>query len=84
MTGFPLAFPFPPAAVLRPSERDRDTLTTPSDTPLPLTLSLPHRPASTSSGSSPYSGPTPGCSSPKQENGNASTVGGRFEAKTPS
>uniref|UniRef100_UPI0037E71C37 sterile alpha motif domain-containing protein 11 isoform X2 n=1 Tax=Semicossyphus pulcher TaxID=241346 RepID=UPI0037E71C37 len=82
MTGFPLAFPFPPSAALRPPERDRDPLTTPSDTPLPLSLSLPHRPASTSSSSSPYSGPTPGCSSPKQENG--STVMGRYEAKTPS
>ncbi|XP_044066487.1 sterile alpha motif domain-containing protein 11 isoform X2 [Siniperca chuatsi] len=84
MTGFPLTFPFPPSAVLRPPERDRDSLTTPSDTPLPLSLSLPHRPTSTSSSSSPYSGPTPGCSSPKQENGNGSTVVGRYEAKTPS
>uniref|UniRef100_A0A8C2XBK3 Sterile alpha motif domain containing 11 n=1 Tax=Cyclopterus lumpus TaxID=8103 RepID=A0A8C2XBK3_CYCLU len=64
MTGFPLAFPFPPSAALRPPERDRDSLTT--------------------SSSSPYSGPTPGCSSPKQENGNGSTVVGRYEAKTPS
>ncbi|TNN87635.1 Sterile alpha motif domain-containing protein 11 [Liparis tanakae] len=84
MTGFPLAFPFPPSAALRPPERDRDSLTTPSDTPLPLSLSLPHRPTSTSSSSSPYRGPTPGCSSPKQENGNGSTVVGRYEAKTPS
>ncbi|XP_018521509.1 sterile alpha motif domain-containing protein 11 isoform X2 [Lates calcarifer] len=84
MTGFPLAFPFPPSAALRPPERDRDPLATPSDTPLPLSLSLPHRPTSTSSSSSPYSGPTPGCSSPKQENGNGSTVAGRYEAKTPS
>ncbi|XP_044208284.1 sterile alpha motif domain-containing protein 11 isoform X2 [Thunnus albacares] len=84
MTGFPLAFPFPPSAALRPQERDRDALTTPSDNPLPLSLSLPHRPTSTSSSSSPYSGPTPGCSSPKQENGNGSTVAGRYEAKTPS
>ncbi|XP_053173163.1 sterile alpha motif domain-containing protein 11 isoform X2 [Scomber japonicus] len=84
MTGFPLAFPFPPSAALRPPERDRDPLTTPSDNPLPLSLSLPHRPISTSSSSSPYSGPTPGCSSPKQENGNGSTVVGRYEAKTPS
>ncbi|XP_008289247.1 sterile alpha motif domain-containing protein 11 isoform X2 [Stegastes partitus] len=84
MTGFPLAFPFPPSAALRPPDRDRDTLTTPSDTPLPLSLSLPHRPTSTSSSSSPYSGPTPGCSSPKQENGNSSAVVGRYEAKTPS
>ncbi|XP_071332046.1 sterile alpha motif domain-containing protein 11 isoform X2 [Trachinotus anak] len=84
MTGFPLAFPFPPSAALRPPERDRDPLATPSDTPLPLSLSLPHRPTSTSSSSSPYSGPTPGCSSPKQENGNSSMVVGRYEAKTPS
>ncbi|XP_037335342.2 sterile alpha motif domain-containing protein 11 isoform X3 [Pungitius pungitius] len=84
MTGFPLAFPFPPSAALRPPERDRDPLTTPSDTLLPLSLSLPHRPTSASSSSSPYSGPTPGCSSPKQENGNCSTVAGRYEAKTPS
>ncbi|XP_034733883.1 sterile alpha motif domain-containing protein 11 isoform X4 [Etheostoma cragini] len=84
MTGFPLAFPFPPSAVLRPPERDREPLTTPSDPPLPLSLSLPHRHTSTSSSSSPYSGPTPGCSSPKQENGNGSTVVGRYEAKTPS
>ncbi|XP_028266647.1 sterile alpha motif domain-containing protein 11 isoform X2 [Parambassis ranga] len=82
MTGFPLAFPFPPPAALRPPERDRDPLTAPLDNPLPL--SLPHRPTSTSSSSSPYSGPTPGCSSPKQENGNGSTVVGRYEAKTPS
>lgn len=82
MTGFPLAFPFPPYASLRPT--DRDSLTTPSDAPAPLSLSLPHRPTSTSSSSSPYSGPTPGCSSPKQENGNGSTVMGRYEAKTPS
>ncbi|XP_054868550.1 sterile alpha motif domain-containing protein 11 isoform X2 [Amphiprion ocellaris] len=84
MTGFPLAFPFPPSAALRPPDRDRDPLTTPSDTPLPVSLSLPHRPTSTSSSSSPYSGPTPGCSSPKQENGNSSAVVGRYEAKTPS
>ncbi|XP_060931257.1 sterile alpha motif domain-containing protein 11 isoform X2 [Limanda limanda] len=77
MTGFPLAFPFPPSAALRPTERDRDT-------PLPHPLSLSHRPASTSSSSSPYSGPIPACSSPKQENGNGSTVAGRYEAKTPS
>uniref|UniRef100_A0A3B3UUJ0 Sterile alpha motif domain containing 11 n=1 Tax=Poecilia latipinna TaxID=48699 RepID=A0A3B3UUJ0_9TELE len=57
MTGFPLAFPFPPSAVL---------------------------PTSTSSSSSPYSGPTAGCSSPKQENGSGSAVVGRYEAKTPS
>ncbi|XP_017273341.1 sterile alpha motif domain-containing protein 11 isoform X2 [Kryptolebias marmoratus] len=84
MTGFPLAFPFPPSAILRPPDRDRDPLTTPSDAPLPLTLSLPHRPTSTSSSSSPFSGPTPGCSSPKQENGTGSVVVGRYEAKTPS
>ncbi|XP_040048150.1 sterile alpha motif domain-containing protein 11 isoform X4 [Gasterosteus aculeatus] len=84
MTGFPLAFPFPPSAALRPPERDRDPLTTPSDALLPLSLSLPHRPTSTSSSSSPYSGPTPGCSSPKRENGNCSTVAGRYETKTPS
>ncbi|KAM9751402.1 sterile alpha motif domain-containing protein 11 isoform 2-T2 [Menidia menidia] len=84
MTGFPLAFPFPPSAALRPPERDRDPLTTPSDTPMPLSLSLHQRPASTSSSSSPYSGPTPGCSSPKQENGNGSAMVGRCEAKTPS
>ncbi|KAK5894497.1 hypothetical protein CesoFtcFv8_011181 [Champsocephalus esox] len=82
MTGFPLAFPFPPSAALRPPERDRDPITTPSDTPLPLSLSLPCRPTSTSSSSSPYRGPTPGCSSPKQENG--SVFMGRYEAKTPS
>ncbi|XP_029363026.1 sterile alpha motif domain-containing protein 11 isoform X2 [Echeneis naucrates] len=84
MTGFPLAFPFPPSAALRPPERDRDHLATSSDNPLPLSLSLHHRPTSTSSSSSPYSGPTPGCSTPKQENGNASTMVGRYEAKTPS
>ncbi|XP_076019599.1 sterile alpha motif domain-containing protein 11 isoform X2 [Genypterus blacodes] len=84
MTGFPLALPLPPSAALRPPERDRDPLTAPSDTPMPLSLALPHRPTSTSSSSSPYSGPNPGCSSPKQENGNASMVMGRYEAKTPS
>ncbi|KAM4737262.1 sterile alpha motif domain-containing protein 11 isoform 1-T1 [Anableps anableps] len=76
MTGFPLAFPFPPSAVLRPPDRDRD--------PLPPSLSMPHRPTSTSSSSSPYSGPTAGCSSPKQENGTGSAAVGRYEAKTPS
>uniref|UniRef100_A0A8D3B8K1 Sterile alpha motif domain containing 11 n=1 Tax=Scophthalmus maximus TaxID=52904 RepID=A0A8D3B8K1_SCOMX len=70
MTGFPLAFPFPPSAALRPTDRDRDHLTAPSGNPL--------------SSSSPYRGPTPGCSTPKQENGTGSTVAGRFEAKTPS
>ncbi|XP_032428493.1 sterile alpha motif domain-containing protein 11 isoform X2 [Xiphophorus hellerii] len=80
MTGFPLAFPFPPSAVLRPP--DRDPLPVASEPP--LTLSMPHRPTSTSSSSSPYSGPTAGCSSPKQENGTGSAVVGRYEAKTPS
>lgn len=83
MTGFPLALPFPPSAMLR----ERDALSAPSDAPLSLTVSLPHRPASTSSGSSPYGGAAlPGCSSPpKQENGGAhSALGGRLEAKTPS
>ncbi|XP_029911130.1 sterile alpha motif domain-containing protein 11 isoform X2 [Myripristis murdjan] len=84
MTSFPLALPLPPSATLRPPERDRDPLTTQSDTPLPLSLSHPHRPASASSSSSPYGGPTPGRSSPKQENGNGSTVVGGYEAKTPS
>ncbi|XP_035499953.2 sterile alpha motif domain-containing protein 11 isoform X1 [Scophthalmus maximus] len=84
MTGFPLAFPFPPSAALRPTDRDRDHLTAPSGNPLPLSLTLSHRPTSTSSSSSPYRGPTPGCSTPKQENGTGSTVAGRFEAKTPS
>ncbi|XP_038161917.1 sterile alpha motif domain-containing protein 11 isoform X2 [Cyprinodon tularosa] len=84
MTGFPLAFPFPPSAMLRPPDRDRDPLTAASDAPLTLSLSMPHRPTSTSSSSSPYSGPTAGCSSPKQENGTGSAVVGRYEAKTPS
>ncbi|XP_014841335.1 PREDICTED: sterile alpha motif domain-containing protein 11 isoform X2 [Poecilia mexicana] len=84
MTGFPLAFPFPPSAVLRPPDRDRDPPPAASDPPLPLSLSMPHRPTSTSSSSSPYSGPTAGCSSPKQENGTGSAVVGRYEAKTPS
>ncbi|XP_043978430.1 sterile alpha motif domain-containing protein 11 isoform X3 [Gambusia affinis] len=83
MTGFPLAFPFPPA-VLRPPDRDRDPPPAASEPPLPLSLSMPHRPTSTSSSSSPYSGPTAGCSSPKQENGTGSAVVGRYEAKTPS
>lgn len=85
MTGFPFTFPFP-SAMLRPPDRDRDVLTTAPDTPLLLTpLSRPHRPTSASSGSSPYSGPTPGCSSPsKQENGTSSSMVGQFEAKTPS
>uniref|UniRef100_H2TFK8 Sterile alpha motif domain containing 11 n=1 Tax=Takifugu rubripes TaxID=31033 RepID=H2TFK8_TAKRU len=82
MTGFPLAFPFAPSAVLRTAERDRDSLTGASDAPLPLSLSLQNRLISTSSSSSPYSGPRPASSSPKQENG--SVVGGRYEAKTPS
>uniref|UniRef100_A0A146W944 Sterile alpha motif domain containing 11 n=1 Tax=Fundulus heteroclitus TaxID=8078 RepID=A0A146W944_FUNHE len=84
MTGFPLAIPFPPSAVLRPPDRDRDPLTAASDAPLPLSLSMHHRPTSTSSSSSPYSGPTAGCSSPKQENGTGSAMVGRYEAKTPS
>ncbi|XP_008411559.1 sterile alpha motif domain-containing protein 11 isoform X2 [Poecilia reticulata] len=84
MTGFPLAFPFPPSAVLRPPDRDRDPPPAASDPPLPMSLSMPHRPTSTSSSSSPYSGPTAGCSSPKQENGTGSAVVGRYEAKTPS
>uniref|UniRef100_A0A8C6TXQ0 Sterile alpha motif domain containing 11 n=1 Tax=Neogobius melanostomus TaxID=47308 RepID=A0A8C6TXQ0_9GOBI len=44
-------------------------------------LSHTNRPPSTSSS---YSGPTPGCSSPKPENGTSSRMAGRFEAKTPS
>lgn len=80
MSGFPFAFPFPPA-LLRPPERDRDTLTTSSDTTLPLIASHTNRPSSTSSS---YSGPTPGCSSPKPENGTSSRMTGRFETKTPS
>uniref|UniRef100_A0A8C6WSA5 Sterile alpha motif domain containing 11 n=1 Tax=Neogobius melanostomus TaxID=47308 RepID=A0A8C6WSA5_9GOBI len=80
MSGFPFTFPFPPA-LLRPPERDRDTLTTSSDATLPLTVSHTNRPPSTSSS---YSGPTPGCSSPKPENGTSSRMAGRFEAKTPS
>ncbi|XP_027895469.1 sterile alpha motif domain-containing protein 11 isoform X3 [Xiphophorus couchianus] len=80
MTGFPLAFPFPPSAVLRPPDRDPPPVA--SEPPLPM--SMPHRPTSTSSSSSPYSGPTAGCSSPKQENGTGSAVVGRYEAKTPS
>lgn len=84
MTGFPLAFPLPPSAVLRTAERDRDSLTAASEAPLPLSLSLHNRlVSSSSSSSSPYGGPRPGSSSPpKQENGSA--VGGRYEAKTPS
>uniref|UniRef100_A0A3B4A3Y5 SAM domain-containing protein n=1 Tax=Periophthalmus magnuspinnatus TaxID=409849 RepID=A0A3B4A3Y5_9GOBI len=65
MTGFPFAFPFPPA-ILRPPERDLST------------------PDSSLSSSSPYSGPTPGGSSPKQQNGTSSSMATRFEAKTPS
>uniref|UniRef100_A0A3Q2XIK3 Sterile alpha motif domain containing 11 n=1 Tax=Hippocampus comes TaxID=109280 RepID=A0A3Q2XIK3_HIPCM len=71
MTGFPLAFPFPPSAALRPSERDGEAPGVPADTPS-LPLSLLQRPASTSGSSSPFSGPTPGCSSPKQEKTNGS------------
>ncbi|XP_011475285.1 sterile alpha motif domain-containing protein 11 isoform X2 [Oryzias latipes] len=84
MAGFPFAFPLPPPATLRPPDRDREPVTASSDTPVPLPLSLPHRPTSSSSSSSPYSGPTPGCSSPKEENGTGSAVVGRLEAKTPS
>ncbi|XP_055078772.1 sterile alpha motif domain-containing protein 11 isoform X3 [Periophthalmus magnuspinnatus] len=79
MTGFPFAFPFPPA-ILRPPERD---LSTP-DSSLPPNTSQLNRPTSTSSSSSPYSGPTPGGSSPKQQNGTSSSMATRFEAKTPS
>lgn len=82
MTGFPLAFPLPPSAVLRTAERDRDSAVAASDAALPLSLSLQNRLVSTSSSSSPYGGPRPGSSSPKQENG--SVLGGRYEAKTPS
>ncbi|XP_056155108.1 uncharacterized protein samd11 [Lampris incognitus] len=84
MTSFPLALPLPPSATLRPPERDRDPLATPSDTPLPLSLAHPHRPASTSSSSSPYSGPTLGRSSPKQENGTGATGAAGYETKTAS
>ncbi|XP_049611581.1 sterile alpha motif domain-containing protein 11 isoform X1 [Syngnathus scovelli] len=76
MTGFPLAFPFPPSASLRPSERDGEPPGVPADT-LSLPLTLLQRPASTSESSSPYRGPTPGCSSPKQEKANGSTAVGR-------
>ncbi|KAJ0064201.1 hypothetical protein NL108_001522 [Boleophthalmus pectinirostris] len=79
MTGFPFAFPFPPA-ILRPPERD---LSTP-DSSLPPNASQTNKPTSTSSSSSPYSGPTPGCSSPKKQNGTSSSMATRFEAKTPS
>lgn len=80
MSGFPFAFPFPPA-LLRPPERDRDSLTVSSEATLPLTVSHTNRPSSTSSS---YSGTTPGCSSPRQENGTGSKLAGRLEAKTPS
>lgn len=80
MSGFPFAFPFPPA-LLRPPERDRDALTASTEAALPLTVSHTNRPPSTSSS---YSGTTPGCSSPRQENGTSSRLAGRFEAKTPS
>ncbi|XP_072306239.1 sterile alpha motif domain-containing protein 11 isoform X2 [Eucyclogobius newberryi] len=83
MTGFPFAFPFPPA-ILRPPERDREVLSSPPDSSLPLSISQTNRPTSTSSSSSPYSGPTPGCSSPKHPNGTSSSMAPRFEAKTPS
>ncbi|XP_061528765.1 sterile alpha motif domain-containing protein 11 [Phycodurus eques] len=76
MTGFPLAFPFPPSATLRPSERDGEPPGAPADTPS-LPLCLLQRPASASGSSSPYSGPAPGSSSLKQEKGNGSTVVGR-------
>ncbi|XP_077401858.1 sterile alpha motif domain-containing protein 11 isoform X1 [Vanacampus margaritifer] len=72
MTGFPLAFPFPPSAALRPSERDGEHPGAPADA-----LALLQRPASTGGSSSPYSGPTPGCSSPKPEKANGSTAVGR-------
>ncbi|XP_061759943.1 sterile alpha motif domain-containing protein 11 isoform X2 [Nerophis ophidion] len=76
MTGVPLAFPLPPSATMRPSEQDGDLSVAPADTAA-LPLSLLQRPGSTSSSSSPYSGPNPGSSSPKQENGNGSAVVGR-------
>ncbi|XP_061657702.1 sterile alpha motif domain-containing protein 11 isoform X2 [Syngnathoides biaculeatus] len=76
MTGFPLAFPFPPSATLRPSECDGEPPGVPPDIPS-LPLSLLPRPTSASGSSSPYAGPTPGSSSPKQEKGNGSTVVGR-------
>ncbi|KAM4611114.1 sterile alpha motif domain-containing protein 11 isoform 2-T2 [Polymixia lowei] len=84
MTSFPLALPLPPSAALRLPERDRDPLAARSDTPLALPLSHPHRPASSSSSSSPFSGAAPGRSSPKQENGSVSAAAGGYEAKTPS
>ncbi|KAJ8395201.1 hypothetical protein AAFF_G00036570 [Aldrovandia affinis] len=69
MTSFPLAFPVPPSA-LRPPDRD--------------SLPMENRPPSVSSPSSPYSG-LPACrTSPKQENGNASSAGVCDSAKPPS
>ncbi|XP_057682801.1 sterile alpha motif domain-containing protein 11 isoform X2 [Corythoichthys intestinalis] len=76
MTGFPLAFPFPPSAAVRPSERDGEPAAVPADA-ASLPLSLLQRPTSASGSSSPYSGPAPGCSSPKREKGNGSAVVGR-------
>uniref|UniRef100_A0AAV2LY78 SAND domain-containing protein n=1 Tax=Knipowitschia caucasica TaxID=637954 RepID=A0AAV2LY78_KNICA len=63
MTGFPFAFPFPPA-ILRPPERDREVLSSP-DSSLPLNVSQTNRPASATSSSSPYSA---AASSPKRQN----------------
>ncbi|KAI1892626.1 hypothetical protein AGOR_G00135510 [Albula goreensis] len=69
MTSFPLAFPLPPSA-LRPPDRD--------------SLPIENRPASVGSPSSPYGG-LPACrTSPKQENGNASSTGVCDTVKPPS
>ncbi|XP_039611477.1 sterile alpha motif domain-containing protein 11 isoform X2 [Polypterus senegalus] len=69
MTSFPLAFPFQPSA-LRPPDRD-----------LPPTE---NRPSSTGSVSSPYSNLQASRISPKQENGNSSSVGIGDATKPPS
>ncbi|XP_066547573.1 sterile alpha motif domain-containing protein 11 isoform X2 [Amia ocellicauda] len=69
MTSFPLAFPLQPSA-LRPPDRD----------PPPVE----NRPPSSGSVSSPYSAPPASRISPKQENGNSSSVGIGDTTKPPS
>ncbi|XP_077571049.1 sterile alpha motif domain-containing protein 11 isoform X2 [Stigmatopora nigra] len=66
MTGFPLAFPFPPSAAMALPERDGEQADAPS-----LSLSLLQRPPSVGDSSA------PGGSSPKSEKASGSTAVGR-------
>ncbi|XP_077471573.1 sterile alpha motif domain-containing protein 11 isoform X2 [Stigmatopora argus] len=70
MTGFPLAFPFPPSAAIAPPERDGEQADAPS-----LPLALLQRPPSV--GGTSHGGSAPGRSSPKSEKASGSAAVGR-------